>query len=89
MKSPFCGYVLVRIKMASYDVTKSSFIDVVGALYHVALHQNRNAVFIWSVEMCFIFVEQINVIFMRLLYDAVILCDCIVMKSISRRLVQV
>ena len=31
----------------------------------VRLHQNRNAVFIWSVEMCFIFVEQINVIFMR------------------------
>ena len=34
--------------------------------------------FIWSVEMCFIFVGQINVIFMRPLYEANILCDCII-----------
>ena len=62
--------------MASDDVMSRSFIDVTGTLYHVALHQNGNAIFIWSVEMCFIFVEQINVIFMRLL--TVILCDCII-----------
>ena len=52
--------------------------DVVGALDHVALDENRNAVFICSVEMCFMFVAQINVIFMRPLYEAVILCDCII-----------
>ena len=52
--------------------------DVVAALDHVALAENRNAVFIWSVEMCFMFVTQINVIFMRPLYEAVILCDCII-----------
>ena len=28
--------------------------------------------------MCFIFLDQINVIFMRLLYKAVILCDYII-----------
>ena len=44
------------------------------------LDENRNAVFtsIWSVEMCFMFVAQINIIFMRPLYEAVILCDCII-----------
>ena len=40
--------------MASDDVMYCSYIDVIGALYHVALHQNRNMVFIWSVAMCFI-----------------------------------
>ena len=34
--------------------------------------------FIWLVEMCFIFAAQINVIFMRPLYEASILCDCII-----------
>ena len=43
----------------------------------LAFNENRYAVFIWSVEMCFIFVAQINVIFMRPLYEANILCDCI------------
>ena len=28
--------------------------------------------------MCFMFVDQINVIFMRPLYEAVIFCDCII-----------
>ena len=51
--------------MASDDVSYSSFIDVVGALYHFALHQNQNDVFVWSVEIFFIFVEQINIIFMQ------------------------
>ena len=60
-------------------VTFLFFFDVVGALYHVALHQNRNAVFIWSAELCFIFVEQIHVIFMRPHYEAEILHDCLVM----------
>ena len=45
-------------------------------LDHIALYENRNVVFIWSVEMCFIFVAQINVIFMWSLYEAVILCGC-------------
>ena len=40
--------------MASDDIMYCSFIDVSGALYHVALHQNRNVVFIWSVSLCFI-----------------------------------
>ena len=53
-------------------------IDVIGALDHVAFSENRNAVFIWSFEMCFIFVSQINVIFMKPLYEANILCDCII-----------
>ena len=49
-------------------------------LDHVAFIENRNAVFIWLVEMCFIFVTQINVIFMRPLYEA--LCDCIINRNI-------
>ena len=48
------------------------------------LPQNRNAVFIWSAEKRFIFVEQINVIFTRPLYEAVILCDCIINRNIAR-----
>ena len=64
--------------MAPDDVMKRSFVDVDGALDHVALDENRNAVFIWLVEMCFMFAAQINVIFMRPLYEAVILCDCII-----------
>ena len=59
-------------------MTSRSFIDVVGALDHVAFNENRNTVFIWSAEMGFIFVAQINVIFMRPLYEANILCDCII-----------
>ena len=55
--------------MTSHNVM---FIDVNGALYHVALNQNRNAVFICSVDACFIFAEQIN-IFMQPLYKAFIL----------------
>ena len=64
--------------MTPDNVTLHSSIDVIGVLYHIELHQNRNAVFIWSLEMCFIFVEQINIIVMRPLYEAVILCDCII-----------
>ena len=70
--------------MAPNDVTYRSFIDVVGALDHVALDENRNVLFIWSVEMCFMFVAQINVIFMRSFYEAVILCDCIINVRIKR-----
>ena len=40
-----------RSQMASHNVT---FIDVISALYHVASNQTRNAVFMWSVDMCFI-----------------------------------
>ena len=67
--------------MTPDDVMLHSFTDVVGALYRIVLHQNRNAVFIRSADMCFIFVKQINVIIMRLLYEAVILCDCIIKRS--------
>ena len=67
--------------MAPDDETLRSFIDVIGALDHVALDENRNAVFIRSVEMYFMFIAQINVIFMRPLYEAVILCDCIINYS--------
>ena len=47
--------------MTSHNVT---FIDIIGALYNVALNQNQNAVSIWSVDVRFIFFEQINVKFM-------------------------
>ena len=46
-------------------------------LHRIALNQNRNTAFIWSVEMCFIFLDQIN-IFMRPLYEAVIWGECII-----------
>ena len=65
--------------MATDDV-KCIFIEIVGVLDHIAFIENRNAVFIWSVEMCFIFVAQINVIFMRPLYEA--LCDCTINRNI-------
>ena len=52
--------------------------NVVGALDHVALNENRNAVCIWSAAICFIFVAPINVIFMRPLYKADVQCDCII-----------
>ena len=55
-------------------------IDVICVYFSikVALNHNRNAVFNWSVDMCFIFIKQLNVIFMRRLYEAVILCHCII-----------
>ena len=61
----------IWLQMTSHNVT---FIDVTG----VSLNQNRDAVFIWSVDMCFIFIKQINLIFMQPIYKAVILCDCII-----------
>ena len=60
--------------------SRNVFIDVIGALDHVAFNENQNAVLFLSVEMCFIFVAQINVIFMRPLYEANILCDCIIKR---------
>ena len=38
-------------QMTSHNIT---FIDVISRLYHVVSNQNRNAVFMWSVDMCFI-----------------------------------
>ena len=55
-----------------------TFNDVIGELYHAALNQNWNVVFIWSVDVCFIFTEQIIVIFMRPLYKAVILLTALI-----------
>ena len=69
--------------MALDDVKKRCFVNVVCMLDHVALNENRNAVFIWSAEMCFIFVALINVIFMRPLYEAVIQCNCIINNFIN------
>ena len=62
---------------------KSSFIDVVGALDHPVLKENRKVVFIWSAEMCLSFVAQINIIFIRPIYEAVILCNCIIKVNIQ------
>ena len=65
--------------MASTDIIKRYFcLNVSCTLHRVVLNQNRNAVFIWSVEMCFIFLDQIKVIFTRPLYEAVIWCDYII-----------
>ena len=61
--------------MASYVVT---FVDVIGAFYNVVLNQNRYAVFVWSVDVFFIVIVQIYVLFKRLLYETVILCHCII-----------
>ena len=50
---------------------------------YVTLCETKIAIrFIWSVEICFIFLDQINVIFMCPLYEAVILCDCIIKMDI-------
>ena len=38
---------MLKFNMAPDDVALRSFIDI--ALYHVALHQTLNAVFIWSI----------------------------------------
>ena len=54
------------------------FVNVVGALDHIALNENWNAVFIWSAVMCFIFVAPIYIRFMQSLYEAAIQCDCII-----------
>ena len=54
--------------MTSHNV---AFIDVIGALCYAALYQNRNGVLIWLPEVCFIFTEPINAIYMRPLYKAV------------------
>ena len=59
----------------------------VGALDHVALNENRNAVFIWSAAMCFILVAPINVICMRPLYEADIQCDCFISSNKYMRIV--
>ena len=49
-------------QLTSLNVT---FVDVICALHRVALNQNRDTFFIWSVDICFIFLDQLNVIFMR------------------------
>ena len=36
-----------------------------------------------TLHMCFILLDQINVIFMRSLYEAVIWCDCIIKRQIT------
>ena len=48
--------------MASTDVINVIFVDVICSLHRVALNQNRSSVFIWSIEMCFIFFDQISVV---------------------------
>ena len=60
--------------MTSSNVT---LIDIIGALYHLPLHKNRNIVF----GQFTFFLKQINFIFMESLYEAVILCHCILKYS--------
>ena len=55
--------------MLSCNVT---FIDVISALYLITPNQNQNLVFIWSFDFCFIFIKQINIIFMWPLYEAIL-----------------
>ena len=54
----YSSFCLFSKTMTSHNIT---FIDFIGALFCDAFNQNRNTVVIWSVEMCFIFLEQINV----------------------------
>ena len=79
----FGGHTATLLVLSCRSSCNITFIDVTGVLYYVALNQNWNAVFIWSVDMCFIFIEQINVIFMQPLYAAVILCHCIIRTASS------
>ena len=71
-------YVTLHNNGVKADVINFTFIDIICALQRAALNKNRNTVFIWSVEMCFIFLAQIIAIFMQPLYEAVIWCDCII-----------
>ena len=49
--------ILIRsVVKINFNVILHSFVDVIGALY-VVLNQRLHAVFIWSVDMCFIFVN--------------------------------
>ena len=48
------------------------------SLDHVAFNENRNAVFIWSVEMFFIFCRTNTCHIYATPYEANILCDCII-----------
>ena len=64
--------------MVSYMSHNVTFIDVTGTLYHADLNKNRNVVFIWSVDMCFIFIKQINVVFMLSIYKAILLYHYII-----------
>ena len=68
-----CNPRSTRCQITSQNIT---FIDVIGALYHIASNQNRNAVFIWSVDAWFIFIEQITVIFIDP-FTIHLVCYCI------------
>ena len=70
-------YVMLSNNDIKYEVYNVIFVDVISALNRVALNQSKKTFFIWSVDMSFIFLDQINIIYMQLLYEAVILCDCI------------
>ena len=54
-------------------------VDTSCAFYptHVALNENRNAVFIWSIEMYLYFCSANKRLIYATLYEAVTLCDCI------------
>ena len=58
-----CNAPSIWRQMMSHNDDNVTFIDVTGTLYHVALNQNQDAVFIWSVDMSFILTEQIDFIF--------------------------
>ena len=57
-------------------MTSHNILFMMSLARYITLHYIK--IFIWSVEMCFIFVQQINIIFMWPLYKAIILCDCII-----------
>ena len=60
LTSSFYLFMWRCLTMTADDVTYRSFINIVGALDHVALNENWNAVFIWSVEICFIYATPLR-----------------------------
>ena len=63
----------------SHNIT---FIDVIGAIYHIALNQNWNVNCLVSWHVLY-FIEQINIIYMRPLNEVDITCDCITKYKIK------
>ena len=59
--------------------------DTLSVLYHIAPDKPGNTVFMWSVDMSFIFLEQTNVTFMGPLYEAVIMHLCFVKGDVTTR----
>ena len=58
------------------------FVDVISALNRVALNKSEKRSLFGQLTSPIIYLEQINVIFMQPLYEAVILCGCIINRII-------